>query len=146
MSRGSAAAGPVKREYLLGLLREAQERHGYVPGEVMEEVAWSLAIPLHEVYGVVSFYSFLSTRPLGRNVIRVCKSVPCYLKNSEVIIEVVKGVLGIGPGETTADKRFTLELTNCIGLCDHAPAMLVNYDAHGDLTPEKIKKILNEYE
>jgi len=145
MGRGNRVAEPVRRQDLLSRLREAQQRHGYVPEEVMEELAQALDIPIHEVYGVVSFYSFLSARPLGRNVIRVCKSLPCYLKHSEMIIEALKKELGIAPGETTPDRRFTLQLTNCIGLCDQAPAMLVNYDAHGDLTPEKIKQILKEY-
>jgi NADH-quinone oxidoreductase subunit E len=145
MSRGKVVAEPVKRGDLLARLRAAQERYGYVSEEVMDELAQSLDIPLHEVYGVASFYSFLSTKPLGRNVIRVCRSLPCYLKNAEVIIAAVKKELGIAPGETTEDKRFTLQLVNCIGLCDHAPAMLVNHDAHGDLTPEKIKQILKNY-
>ena len=145
MGRENRVAEPVRRQDLLSRLREAQQQHGYVPEEVMEELAQALDIPIHEVYGVVSFYSFLSARPLGRNVIRVCKSLPCYLKHSELIIDALKKELGIAPGETTPDRRFTLQLTNCIGLCDQAPAMLVNYDAHGDLTPDKIKKLLKEY-
>ena len=137
---------PEDRSGLVLRLQEAQRRYGYVPQEVMAALAESLAIPVHEVYGVASFYSFLSTRPLGRNVIRVCKSLPCYLKSAEVIMRAVAEELGIGPGETTADGRFTFELTNCIGLCAHAPAMLINQDAHVDLTPEKIKKILESYD
>jgi NADH-quinone oxidoreductase subunit E len=116
-----------------------------VPEEVVIALAESLAVPVHEVYGVASFYSFLTTRPLGRNVIRICRSLPCYLKGAEMIVESVAKELGIGPGETTADGRFSFELTNCIGLCDHAPAMLINQDPHVDLTPEKIKQILKSY-
>ena len=145
MGRGNRVAEPVRRQDLLARLREAQQRHGYVPEEVMEELAQALDIPIHEVYGVVSFYSFLSARPLGRNVIRVCKSLPCYLKHSESIIDMLKEQLGIEPGETTPDRRFTLQLTNCIGLCDRAPAMLVNGDPHVDLTPEKVARILKKY-
>jgi NADH-quinone oxidoreductase subunit E len=100
---------------------------------------------VNEVYGVASFYSFLSTKPLGRNVIRVCKSLPCYLKNSEMIIGAVAKELGIAPGETTVDRRFSFELTNCIGQCDKAPAMLIDGDVYGDLTPEKIAGILKGY-
>ena len=122
-----------------------QRRYGHVPEEAIAGLAESLAIPVHEVYGVASFYSFLSTKPLGRNVIRVCRSLPCYLKSAEMIMEAVEKELDIGPGETTPDSRFTFELTNCIGLCDHAPAMLINQDPHVDLTPEKIKRILGVY-
>jgi len=136
---------PGNRSDLVERLKETQRRYGHVPEEAIAELAKSLAIPVHEVYGVASFYSFLSTKPLGRNVIRVCKSLPCYLKNAEVIMKAVEKELGIVPGETTADKRFSFELTNCIGLCDHAPAMLINQDPHLDLTPQKIKQILKSY-
>ncbi len=136
---------PKDRDDLVVCLQEAQRRYGHVPEEVIAALAESLAIPVHEVYGVASFYSFLSTKPLGRNVIRVCKSLPCYLKSAEVIMEAVEKELGIGLGDTTTDGRFTFELTNCIGLCDRAPAMLINQDPHLDLTPEKIKQILESY-
>jgi NADH-quinone oxidoreductase E subunit len=130
---------------LLVLLQEAQQRYGHVPAKFMAEVAGTLEVPLSEVYGVATFYSFISARPLGRNIIRVCKSLPCYLRNSEMILEDLTKELDIKPGETTPDGRFSLELTNCIGGCDMAPAMLVNNDLHGDLTPEKISKVLTAY-
>lgn len=134
------------REDLIELLKEAQQRFGYVPEEVMTELAQSLEIPINEVYGVASFYSFLSIKPLGRNVIRICQSLPCYLKYCQTIIETVEKELGIKPGETTPDGRFSFQLTNCIGLCDRAPAMMINNDAHVDLTPEKISQILKAYQ
>ena len=134
------------REDLIELLKEAQQRFGYVPEEVMTELAQSLEIPINEVYGVASFYSFLSIKPLGRNVIRICQSLPCYLKYCQTIIETVEKELGIKPGETTPDGRFSFQLTNCIGLCDRAPAMMINNDAHVDLTPEKISQILKTYQ
>ena len=133
------------REDIIELLKEAQQRFGYVPEEVMTELAQSLEIPINEVYGVASFYSFLSIKPLGRNVIRICQSLPCYLKYCQTIIETVEKELGIKPGETTPDGRFSFQLTNCIGLCDRAPAMMINNDAHVDLTPEKISQILQNY-
>jgi len=145
MSQEGILTPPRGREDLLGLLREAQDKFGYVPEEVMAELAESLEIPINEVYGVASFYSFLSTKPLGRNVIRICQSLPCYLKHCQTIIETVEKELGIKPGETTPDDRFSFQLTNCIGLCDQAPAMMINYDAHVDLTPEKIAQILQNY-
>jgi len=146
MSQEGILTPPRGREDLLGLLREAQDKFGYVPEEVMAELAESLEIPINEVYGVASFYSFLSTKPLGRNVIRICQSLPCYLKHCQTIIETVEKELGIKPGETTPDGRFSFQLTNCIGLCDQAPAMMINNDAHVDLTPEKISQILKSYQ
>jgi NADH:ubiquinone oxidoreductase subunit E len=130
---------------LLGALKEAQTRFGHLPREYMMELAESLSVPVSDVYGVASFYSFLSTKPLGRNVIRICKSLPCYLKDGQTIIEAVEKEIGIRPGQTTPDGRFSFELTNCIGLCDRAPAMLINSDAHVDLTPRKIAQILKAY-
>ena len=130
---------------ILLALEDAQTKFGYISPELMAEVASSLDIPVNDVYGVASFYSFLATRPSGRNVIRVCKSLPCHLKDGQAIIEAVEKEIGIKPGDTTEDGRFSFELTNCIGLCDGAPAMLINNDAHVDLTPDKIAGILARY-
>lgn len=134
------------QEDLLELLREAQNRSGYLSEKTIVKIAKSLDIPISDVYGVATFYSFLSTRPQGRNVIRVCKSLPCFLKNSQTIIKSVEEELGIKPGETTPDGKFSFQLTNCIGACDKAPAMLINNDVHVDLTPGKISRILKACE
>jgi len=130
------------RAVLLEKLKEAQQQQGYVSREFMAQTARSLQIPLSEVYGVATFYSFLSTRPLGKYVIRICKSIPCYLQHAEMIIDSVAHAIGIGPGQHTPDGKFSFELTNCIGACDMAPAMLLNGEVHGYLTPEKISEIL----
>ena len=143
--REEISIGGRREEELLGLLKETQDRFGYLSGELLAEIAKSLELSVSEVYGVATFYSFLATRPQGRNVIRICKSVPCFLKSSDVIIESIEKELEIKPGETTADGRFSFELTNCIGACDKAPAMMINNDVHGDLTPGKISQILEEY-
>ena len=133
------------REDLLVSLKEAQAERGHLSREVLVEVSRSLDVPVVDVFGVASFYSFLSTRPQGSNIIRVCGSVPCYLKNSQMILRSLADALGIGPGETTPDGRFSCELTNCIGACDLAPAMLVNGEVHGELTGKKISAILSSY-
>ena len=130
---------------LLELLKEAQKVAGYLSGESLVNVAQSLGLPVSEVYGVASFYSFLTTKPQGRNTIRVCKSVPCFLQHSDTIIDSIRKELEINSGETTPDGRFSFKLTNCIGACDKAPAMMINHDVHNDLTPEKIAQILKKY-
>jgi NADH:ubiquinone oxidoreductase subunit E len=132
-------------ENMLVALKQAQTRFGYLPQEFLAELASSLNVPVNDVYGVASFYSFLAVRPRGRNVIRICRSLPCYLKNCQIIIETLEREIGISPGQTTSDGRFSFELTNCIGLCDRAPAMLINNDPHVDLTPKKISLILQHY-
>jgi NADH-quinone oxidoreductase subunit E len=139
----SEPAAAQARAVLLAKLKQAQLQHGYVSKEFMAETARSLQIPISEVYGVTTFYSFLSTRPLGKYVIRVCKSIPCYLKHAEMIIDSVSRAIGIRPGQRTPDGKFSFELTNCIGACDMAPAMLLNQEVHGHLTPQKIDEILS---
>jgi NADH:ubiquinone oxidoreductase subunit E len=129
-------------EHLLALLQEEQEKTGHISEQFIELTAKSIGLSISEVYGVATFYHLLSTKPLGRNVIRVCKCVPCYLKSSQLVLETIQEKLGIAPGETTPDGRFSLQLTNCIGACDQAPAMLLNHDLHGYLSPTKIVKIL----
>lgn len=133
------------RADLLERLKQAQHRYGYLPEKTIARIARALDMPIGEVYGVATFYSFLATKPQGRNIIRVCKSLPCFLKNSQMIIESIEGEMGIKPGETTPDGRFSFQLTNCIGACDKAPAMMINSDVHTDLTPGKIARILRAY-
>ena len=130
---------------VLELLQEAQRKTGFLSQEAMVKVAESLNVSRSDVFGVATFYSFLSTKPLGRNVIRICQSLPCHNKGSQTVIDSVARELGIKPGETTADGKFSFALTNCIGACDKTPAMLINDDVHGDLTPAKIARILKTY-
>ena len=144
--KAKVAAPDRGQEELLWLLKEAQQRDGCLSDELIAKLAASLGLSIGEVYGVATFYSFFSIRPLGRNVIRICKSLPCFLKDCQVIVDSLKGELGIGPGGTTADGRFSFELGNCIGACDRAPAMMVNHDVYGDLTPGKIAQILGRYD
>ncbi|MBA7564737.1 MAG: hypothetical protein GH159_05475 [Dehalococcoidia bacterium] len=133
------------RGELLVLLEAAQDKSAHISRETITELAESLDLSIGEVYGVASFYSFISTKPQGRNIIRICKSLPCLFKHAQTIIDSVRQEIGILPGETTPDGRFSFELTNCIGACDKAPAMMVNSDVHGDLTPKKIAKVLQAY-
>ena len=135
-----------KREALLGVIKEEHAKSGYLSKGAMVEVSEALGVTVGDVYGVATFYSFLSTWPLGRHVIRICKSVPCCMKDAEMLIEWIGKELGIGPGETTADGRFTLTLTNCIGACDQAPAMLIGDEVYGPLTPERIAEVLKSFD
>jgi NADH:ubiquinone oxidoreductase subunit E len=134
------------RERLLDLLRTRQRVEGFLSQDSLSEIAGELGVSLGEVYGVASFYSFLSAKPFGRNVIRICKSLPCYMKNGDTIVGAISQAIGIKPGQTTPDKRFSFELTNCIGACDEAPAMLINDTLYGKLTPGKITDILRSYQ
>ena len=133
------------RKQLLEVLKEAQNRFGYLSGDSLVEIAKSFGLPVSEVYGVATFYSLLSTKPQGKHVIRICKSLPCFLKEYQTIVESVTREIGIKPGENTADGRFSFELVSCIGACDEAPAMMIDHDVYGGLTPGKISHILRGY-
>ena len=135
-----------EREALLAMIKEEQATSGYLSKDAMARVSGALGVTLGDVYGVTTFYSFLSTWPLGRHVIRICKSVPCCMKDAERLIAWIGKELGIGLGETTPDGRFTLTLTNCIGACDQAPAMLIGDEMYGQLTPDRISAILKSFD
>ena len=130
---------------VLALLKEAQEKPGYLAAEKLQQIARDCRIPVGHLYGVATFYGFLDTRPVGRNVIRICQSVPCYLKEVDAVAKAIEDELGIKPGEITGDGRFSLHRVNCLGACDHAPAMMVNGRVHVDLTPSSVIDILGEY-
>jgi len=134
------------RDILLGMIKAEQLNSGYVSEEFMVSVAKNLGLSVGEVYGVATFYSFISTKPLGKHVIRVCKSLPCCMQDAELVIAWITAELEINPGETTADGRFSFELTNCIGTCDVAPAMLIDDQVFGHLTREKISEILKSFD
>lgn len=136
----------MEHNQLLNMIKEEQAKNGHLSEGAITQLAETLNLPIAHVYGVTTFYSFLSTEPLGRHVIRICKSVPCCLKNGEMMAEAIQKILGIAPGETTPDGRFTLELINCIGACDQAPAMLVDDALYGDLTIEKTREILQSFD
>jgi NADH dehydrogenase/NADH:ubiquinone oxidoreductase subunit G len=139
------SADDAAREKLLNLLKERQRTEGHVSEQAMVDAARIADVTLSEVYGVASFYSFLSAKPQGKHVIRICKSLPCYLKNAPMIIDSIVQVIGITPGQITADENFSFELTNCIGACDQSPAMLLDDTVYGNLTPRKIIDILSSY-
>lgn len=132
------------KENLLPILHDIQNEnvYNYIDEDAIREVAKYLNLTHSEILGVISFYTMFSTKPRGKYIIRICKSAPCHVMNAENIIENVKKTLGIEIGETTKDKLFTLELSSCLGICDVAPAMMINDEVYGNLTPDKIKKIL----
>jgi NADH-quinone oxidoreductase subunit E len=131
---------------LLLLLRDTQSRFGYLPQNLLTSVSESLHVPSGEVYGVATFYSFLSVQPQGRHIIRICKSLPCFLRKSRQIVQAIEDATGVELGKYSADARFSVQLTNCIGECDKAPAMMVDGHVYVDLTSHKVSQILKGYE
>lgn len=134
-----------QRGALIPLLQEAQEIYGYLPGEVLREIARRLKIPFSQVFGVATFYAQFHLKPRGRNVIRVCQGTACHVRGASRVFEAVSQALGVGRNETTPDLRFTLETVACLGSCGLAPVMMINEDTYGRLTPEKVAGILDRY-
>jgi NADH:ubiquinone oxidoreductase subunit E len=132
------------RAALLQILQAVQKKHNYISDFAQQEIARILNIHPVEVYSVISFYSFLNSGPKGRNIVRLCKTISCDLAGKCAIEDAVQRELKINFGDTTADKKITLEYTNCLGMCDEGPAMLVNERVYTHLDPETAVNILTQ--
>ncbi len=132
------------RSALMPILQEIQKEYYYVSDFAMQEIADVIGVHPVEVNGVVSFYSFLTDKPQGKFVIRLCRTISCDMAGKDRVVRQFENDLGIKFGETTADGMFTLEYANCLGLCDRGPAVLVNDRAYTKVTPESVHAILEE--
>jgi [NiFe] hydrogenase diaphorase moiety large subunit len=132
------------RSALIPVLEEVQRNYGHISEYVMQVVADILGIHPVEVYGVVSFYSFLGHKPKGRFIIRLCRTISCDMQDKDRVARQLENDLGIGFDETTADGNFTLEWADCLGMCDQGPALLVNERIYTHVTPETVHSILEE--
>lgn len=131
---------------LIPVLQEAQELVGYLPPVVQRHISKGLKIPVSEVHGVVSFYSFFTMKPKGKHNIRVCLGTACYVKGAEEIVKKMSDGLKVDVGGITTDKKFSLETVRCLGACGLAPVVVVNKDTHGSVNPVKTLDLLKEYE
>ncbi len=127
---------------LIRILHLVQGIYGHLPLDIQQLIAERLDIPLSEVYGVSSFYSFFTTQPRGEYTIRVCLGTACYVRGGAEIMKRLTQTLGIEAGETTPDRKFSLELMRCIGACGLAPAITVNDTVMRQVNPDKINRIL----
>ena len=134
---------PLKRSALIPILLTTQEELGYLSQESLQAISEYLEVPEIEVHEVVTFYSMLRTKPVGRNHIQVCTNISCLLLGGEEIFDHISRKLGIKDGETTSDGLFSLIEVECLGACCNAPAMQVNYKYHEDLTSGKVDQILD---
>lgn len=130
---------------MMPILQEAQEIYGYLPLEVQKIIAAKTGTPLEEIFGIVSFYAQFSLNPKGDVAIAVCLGTACYVKGSGDLIKKIEEKLGVEPGSTTSDGKFTLEATRCIGACGLAPVLTINNDVYGRLTPADLDGILEKY-
>lgn len=131
---------------LIMVLHSAQSLLGYLPRRVQEMVSEGLDLPLSEVYGVASFYAFFSMVPKGRHQIKVCLGTACYVRGGQKIIEHLEKGLGVRVGDTTKDRRYSLNEVRCVGACSIAPAVLINDDVYAQVDPVKVNEIIEKYE
>ena len=136
---------PTKKAALLPALWLAQEEYGgWLPPEAMREVAGYLDLPPAEVEGVATYYTMYNKEPIGKFHIEVCHNIVCMVRGADDLIDHIGGKLGIGQGETTTDRKFTLNSAECLGACANAPCMMIGDKYYEDVTTEKADKIIDE--
>lgn len=113
--------------------------------DVTAVIAREMGIPQTQVYSFVTFYAMLSVKPRGKYIIRMCKSAPCHVKGASEIVRTLESMLQIRMGETTEDRRFTLEYCPCLGICEISPAIMINDKTYGNLTPDSVRTIIKTY-
>ena len=137
---------PKERGGLIPILQMIQERHSYLPHEVIQVVADHLGIAPCEVYGVATFYNQFRFHPPGKHPIKVCLGTACHVRGSDIILENFARKLGIQDGETTADKEFSIERAACVGCCALAPVAVVGEQVHGHMAPSKVEGLILGFE
>lgn len=130
---------------LIQVLHAAQGLFGYLPAQAQARIAQGLDIPLSEVHGVLSFYSFFTTVPRGKHTIRVCLGTACYVRGGKQVLEKFEKELGIGTNDTTEDRQFSLEINRCVGACGLAPVVTVGPDIYRRVKEDKIPEIIRKY-
>jgi NADH:ubiquinone oxidoreductase subunit E len=130
---------------LIPVLQIAQSIFGYLPEEALKKIAIALDKPYSEVAGVVGFYSFFSTVPRGKHLVRVCLGTACYVRGGKQVLAALKDVLRIEVGETTSDRLFSLDVGRCFGACGLSPVIMIDDDVHQRVKPARLAKILDQY-
>ncbi len=131
---------------IITVLRECQDVVGYLPVELIDYIGDGMNLSRSEVYGVASFYALFSMEPKGRHTVKMCLGTACYVKGIKEVLNRISNEYQIEEGETTEDRRFTLEAVRCLGACGLAPVMVINQDTHGDVKADGVLKILDQYE
>ena len=142
--KAKVAAAEYPREMAIDVMVALQNHYGYLTDEAMQEAAGLLSMTTTELEELATFYEFIYREPVGQYIIHVCDGIVCWMNGHQSVLDYLCQKLGIRPGETTRDGRFTILPVCCIGYCDRSPAMLINRQVHGPLTPEKIDQILQK--
>jgi NADH-quinone oxidoreductase subunit E len=133
------------RGMLVSILQDVQTEYHYLPETAIKEVSQGLGVPLSQVYSVATFFKAFSLEPKGRHLINVCLGTACHVRGAARILEKIKRDLGIKPGETTQDYRFSLERVNCVGACALGPIVIIDEEYSGEMKTGKVKPLLERY-
>lgn len=133
------------KSVLIDILQDIQAETGYLPKEVLEETSRGLDVPLSRVYSVATFFKAFSLEPRGRHLINVCMGTACHVRGAVKVLESIEQELGIKTGGTTSDLKFTLETVRCVGACALGPMVIIGEDYHGEMTPETVSSVLEQY-
>ena len=131
---------------LIQILNEVQEKYGYIPKQSQIEISNYLSIPMAEIYGVITFYSRFTLEPKGKYNISVCLGTACFVKGSQAIFDRLKERLKLEDGQTSADGKFSIDTTRCVGACGIAPVFTVNNEVYGHATVKKLDEVLDKLE
>lgn len=131
---------------VIPVLRLCQDVVGYLPRELIDHISRGLNVSRSDVFGVATFYSLFSLTPQGRHKIRACLGTACYVKGIKEVVHRIGSTFGIHGGDTTEDRRFSLETVRCVGACGLAPVLVVDQDTYGDIKPDNVIKVLEKYE
>lgn len=134
-----------RKEFLIPILQEIQEKYNYLPKDALIYVSKKLSVPLIQVYSVATFYKTFSLKPKGKHIIKVCLGTACHVRGAPRIVDEIKRKLNIEVGETTEDKLFTLETVRCLGACALGPIVVIDDEYYGQVNPKKINMILHKY-
>ena len=134
-----------QKKALIAILQDVQAEYNYLPQEALRQVARSVGVPLIDVVGVATFFRAFSLKPRGRHVVTVCSGTACHVRGGPKILEEFERQLGVGAGETTADKKFTLETVACLGCCAIGPVVVVDGDFHAQTSVRKVSSIIRQY-
>ena len=133
-----------KESYLIGILQDIQAEYRYLPREALKRVSERMGVPLSRLYSLATFFRAFSLTPRGKHLIVVCTGTACHVRGAPVILDALKGALGIEPGETTPDLKYTLETVNCLGSCALAPLVVIDGHYHGKARGKDVLKLLEE--
>jgi len=129
---------------MIAVLQDIQEAFNYLPKEALKTAAKAMNVPFSRVYEAATFYTAFSLKPRGKNVVKICLGTACHVRGASALQDKFERTLGIKPGETTKDKKFSLETVNCVGACALGPVVVINTDYHGQMTMKKVDKIIDK--